>query len=189
MLNSNYVYCLILFTLFTAIICRGQDNDAVSWGSRKISWADFKGAPVPKNPAKAGIACMIDYKIEYLKKDSIAAEVINFFYPSKSWTTVRTDDVLDHELKHFDIAEIYTRMFRKTISETVFNRKGVEKEIGAILNKMEKEMSKFEELYDKETNHVLNLEQQKNWNNKIAEELQSLDQFKAKLVPLHIKKK
>jgi len=82
-----------------------------------------------------------------------------------------------HEQGHFDIAELFARKLRKAFAEYKFNAQTVGKDIDKlfILNKQER--TERDVLYDKETNHSQNKQQQVLWNKKIKSELDNLKKF------------
>jgi predicted secreted Zn-dependent protease len=107
----------------------------------------------------------------------------------KSWTKTSSDTILTHEKRHFDITEIYARKLRKAFKEKRFSQSTLNKESKALFNSINKELNKQQVLYDKETNHSINRQQQLNWESKIEKELNALSEYKSIAVSTNIKLK
>ena len=58
------------------------------------------------------------------------------------------------------------------LKEKILNKKMAE-----IASKYKNELDKFQDLYDKETNHSINKEKQLDWNNRIAKQLKELEKY------------
>ena len=159
-----------------------------------LKWDDYKGDSLPKSKKKGKIISDIgmDYSVindtEYVlysvypeKKPWVPVVEINaVFDPSKSYCPERgkTDADLMHEQIHFDIAEIYVRLFRKEIKEKAFDyAEDVYKKTPKLYRFYKKEMQKYQTLYDKETECGKNLTKQSEWNIKIENELKALNEY------------
>ena len=96
------------------------------------------------------------------------------FEKTKSWGKVKTAYILAHEQVHFDISEWHARKLNKALREYRFNERTVSRDIPAIYDHVMKEQTYFQTLYDSETNHSRDKEQQAFWQEKIKKELEKL---------------
>ena len=151
-------------------------EEGMLWSAdRKLTWADFKGKiPPAANPA-ATTASGISYKYSanlIHHEVHLDFEVSAFFYPNESWykPDICDDLILSHEQLHFDIAELFARRMRKKLTKTSFSD-NVKAEIREIYRNTLKELRKFQQRYDTETNFSRNREKQLEWNAMIDKEL------------------
>ncbi len=88
-------------------------EDEIVWHSNhKLKWTDFKGRPERSQPYEAISFCSIESKVSQLNNEA-EFEMIAKFDKTKSWTKTDTSaHILNHEQRHFDITEIYTRKIR-----------------------------------------------------------------------------
>ncbi len=169
----TFIICLLLFN-FNGYA--QEIEEGVLWNSKlKLNWSDFKGkippAAVPAATTASGIsykysANLIHHEVE------LDFEVNAYFYPNESWykPTICDDLILSHERLHFDITELFARKMRNKLRRTSFSE-NVKAEIRKIYKETLRDLQKFQERYDWETNFSRNAEKQMEWNNKIAKEL------------------
>ena len=145
----------------------------------KITFNDFRGF---KRPAQT-----LDGTQEFAFIKTNRTIIINsneeviittYFYPSRSYVFnqhLRNFDLLTHELYHFHIAELITRLFRKEIYENQGKlSSSIFKSLKTKYNDLENEMQ-FN--YDDESYHSYAFKEQKMWESKIDSSLASLKQF------------
>ena len=89
--------------------------------------------------------------------------------------------LLNHEQKHFDISEIYAREAVKLLITKRFSKNHV-KEIGALMQGLFKQSEAMQDLYDKETSNGSNAAIQKEWDSRIQIHLNSLENYKRKVL-------
>lgn len=109
---------------------------------RTLSWSDFKGKPEKGALATTCSGIVID-----------GGKTIAVFYPYESGTLTNDVAALRHEQLHFDITQTYARKIKE----------------GCDSKDAIKEWILLEDKYDKETNHGLNMEIQKQWEQKIKQ--------------------
>lgn len=167
-----WIIRLLLLLLFNSFLAQAQEV-AIPWSPEiKLSWEDFQGLPDKNSRIAAVTASGISYKFSSHERDGyfeVEYEVDTFFYPEQSWYQPHmcNDLVLSHEQLHFDISELFARKMRKQMAETRFTR-NVKKEVRAIYQKIIKDLSVFQDLYDQETDFSRNREAQLRWNKEIA---------------------
>ena len=173
-MGSRLVW-IIVFILLSCTICSAQEEE-ISWDpSIQLSWQDFKGQPEKNSRIAAVTASGISYRFSSHERDGymeVEFEVDTFFYPNQSWYQPHMCDeiVLSHEQLHFDISELFARKMRKQLENTRFT-KNIKKEIRSIYQAIIKELSAFQDLYDRETDFSRNREAQLRWNKEIREAL------------------
>lgn len=161
-------------------------EDLLFWSAaKKLNWADFKGKHDPSGGLDAFTCSEIAFApVDNASPDSLILNVTCAFNCNKSSvkTGLKQAILLDHEQGHFDMAEIYARLLRKKITEAKFTRKNAQSLLQTIYKKNLEEFQAEQDLYDRETNHSLAEEKQKQWDKKIADRLKELDQFSRAIV-------
>jgi len=151
-------------------------EEGVLWNdSLRLTWSDFKGkvppAAVPAATTASGIS--YSYSANLLHHEvKLDYKVNAYFYPNESWykPEVCTENTLEHEQLHFDIAELYARKMRNQLERTSFSD-DVKAEVRKIYQDILRELQDFQDQYDWETNFSRNREKQIEWNHKIAKAL------------------
>ncbi len=162
-------------------------NDSIlEWNSKDgLSWSDYLGTP---NEDVFGYA-MTSYKIEIIPSDVLVDEndmVIGYenlsvkanFYKYYSWTIDRSNNLLQHEQLHFDIAELFARKMRKEYRKSQANKDASFNTYLELHNFFWKKCRKYQIKYDDETRHGLEEEINEKWIVKVNEELEVLKDFK-----------
>ncbi|ULQ50641.1 DUF922 domain-containing protein [Flavihumibacter fluvii] len=156
-----------------------MEKESINWRSRRdLTWSDFKGKPVETAPnaAMTSTSILIDFNYD---NTTLKYHLSCVFYPEKSWTKVSSSHILGHEQGHFDISELYTRKLHKALSEYSFRANTVDKDIKAIYERIAREQSAYQALYDQQTNYSRNTQKQEEWQGQIISELNGLSQFSA----------
>ena len=114
----------------------------------------------------------------FLVNKEIHYDVVAIFNRSKSWSRDHSPSLLDHERLHFDIAELYARKIRKRIKE--LQRRGVNniKTYNTAIHEVLLESNQADQQYDLETLHGALSKKQREWTEKVKEELGSLSRYK-----------
>lgn len=173
--------------IFIIVLCVGSSSneETMIWNdSAKLSWIDFKGAPDSESDAVAltasGITFGYSLQTSGAKIMDISTKVEAYFYPHKSWYIKDKANIhiLGHEQLHFDITELYARKFRQQLTKLEVSQ-NIKEQMNALHAEINLAVHKTQQRYDRETNHSMNIEKQKEWEIFIAKELKSLDQFKS----------
>lgn len=172
--------------LLCCLLSLQKDEPVLSWNaSYKLSWSDFKAKPDTKVNAAAVTASGITFGFSITKTDQnqvigFTSDVHAHFYPEQSWYKKERADVyiLGHEQLHFDITELYARKFRQRLS-TVKISNTTRKELQAIHNTINKELSEMQESYDDQSNNSINFESQAKWQDYVVEELEKLSKYQS----------
>jgi len=165
-----------------------ESDNFILWNPAiKLTWEDFQGradsAILKKNntledqliiegnkstfihtETEAYCAHKVSFSASY-KGDTIVFEVKNYFDKRKSWKKTNSEYILNHEQRHFDIAEVCARKFRKLLKDSVNSFDQASQK--AMFNRFSLEDKYEQELYDSITSHSMNIEAQTNYNIKI----------------------
>ncbi|WP_439479140.1 DUF922 domain-containing protein [Chryseobacterium aquaticum] len=175
----KYVF-LILF-----LISGHLWSQRIEWKEdRKLVWSNFKSNKNNQHGKDivAYTHCGWVYSVVKSSNPKGAAKVNieTIFNEDKSWKddTRITDYVLNHEQKHFDIAEIYARKIRKEIISKIKTSGNYDRYFQTIYNRILKDYRNFQALYDGVTEHGMNKEKQSEYNAIISNELEQLKDYK-----------
>jgi len=172
-------YFIILFILCLLSFINADDKDKIQWSADyRLKWQDFQGKPDYNYEGDALTSSGILYESSYDNENKkFHFNVICYFEKKKSWVKKdkNTDYLLNHEQVHFDITEVFARRLKKELGERTFTTANVKREVSAIYNRIMKEWTAEENLYDKETKHSKIKEKQKEWNLKVANQLEETE--------------
>lgn len=168
-------FLLSSFTQINNSACEyTSDGSAINWSpNNPLKWSDFKARHKPvSGAAVATSTCGFGYD-GIISGDQITVNVYVRFYCNESWyhKDYTLTEVLKHEQLHFDICELYGRIFYKNV---LFLRKSGslnERTLKKTLNKVRDEYDAMQDRYDDETNHSTDGVKQREWNERIEHAL------------------
>ncbi|KUJ52900.1 DUF922 domain-containing protein [Chryseobacterium sp. JAH] len=172
---------LLVFILISSFL-RSQ---RIEWkeGS-KLVWSNFK-SKINNQRGKDIVAythCGWVYSVTKSSNPKGIAKVSieTIFNEDKSWKDEKriNDYVLNHEQKHFDIAEIFARKIRKETVDKIKTTGDYDKYFQTIYNRIIKDYKNFQALYDGVTEHGMNKEKQAEYDTLISKELEQLKNFR-----------
>ncbi len=179
-LRLKFILLAIFYTTI-AFSQTGNDNIIFWSSSKKLTIDDFgiKTKNGETNPSFAQFS--VDYQVngfDFMTKN-FNKKVRNYLIKSASWidTTTNVSVSLNYQQTLFDICEIYTRQFRKSLKE---NRKKIASglQIVEVLNqKAMTDFSKRRVIYDRETNFGTIQDKQNEWELQIKKELDDLKDY------------
>ncbi len=179
---------MLFCALLISFLCNAQQTENfISWDTTHLlKWDDFKGEPNGSSPYLAYTFSGFGYNTSYIGND-FTVVVYSRFDKTKSWKTQKiTDALLKHEQCHFDITEIFSRIFTKKIQERgVVSKNKFNKDVQDIMKEVSSDLKKFNDLYDDETNHSQNTAKQKEWEDKIEKMLDKYKQYSKREVNFH----
>ena len=161
-------------------------DSVIAWNAaNKLSWADFSG-PIDMNVIAAAST---SYKIEVLPQEVMVDEQDNiqnveqltvqaWFFKNQSWRSTNTLSILHHEQLHFDIAELFARKIRKRFAELKAAGQAKFSVYWDAYQLYWKACRRYQNQYDSQTNHGDKVPINKQWEERIAAELQELDAFR-----------
>ena len=172
-----------VFCLFTASMVFGQK---ITWQEgQKLVWDNFKSPVNRKNNPDVAAYTNCGWEFSVVKssnpKSPVTIHISTIFNEEKSWKDVKkiNDYILLHEQKHFDIAELFVRKFRKAVAENIRTSGDYSKYFKTIYNGVSIEYKNFQTAYDKDTRHGMNKEKQAEYNAAISEELDNLKSYRS----------
>lgn len=164
------------FALLVATHASAQTTD-ISWtAERRLTWDDFKGR-VDRSSNKAamtdsGISMAVSCDGGVPK-----ATVSCSFSPKRSWLRGEgSPGLLRHEQLHFDITELFARRLRKELA-SISDCRVLAKKAEAMHSQMFEASSRYQDRYDRETQHGTRPEEQAQWQLRIEKELAELAEF------------
>lgn len=173
-------WSFVLFFAFTYFSAQ-----QIEWTeSTKLTWNDFRSAVSTSQKTNVAAYAYCGWKIETELssdlKQPIVFEIRTYFDPAKSWKdpSKANDYILNHEQKHFDIAEIYARKIRKAVAEKIKNSADYNKYFKTFYAQLTREYKDFQKKYDSETEHGINTKKQEEFNLLIEKELSQLKEYK-----------
>lgn len=172
----------ILAILFSAQVCFAQKKvTTINWeAERPLTWNDFKGQALSSSLWGAMTYGALNYSFKNISGNNYLLIIEVTFDTKKSWVKPKekTDYLLAHEQCHFDMYEIYERIFVKKLKkENVLTGKNMNDKIQKTFLKTFNELSRFQDKYDKETNHSKDAEKQSEWSIKIKKLLDENKEF------------
>lgn len=159
-----------------------ENSDLLEWQTSKLSWSDFQGQPEYYGSNAALTSYQIGFTYNYEGGNEIEFIVKCQFIKSGSWVkrVAKTDYILNHEQKHFDLAEVYARKLRKTLNLTDFRGKKL-REVDRIIDQLYDEnwkgLTAEQDQYDREAEHGIDKVDQKRWDGIIQTKLDKLSAY------------
>jgi len=165
---------VVVLAILSSFLSQGQEK--MQWFANvPLTWDDFKGQPQSGSyVATTNSGISFSYAIQKKNNQySVTYTIESFFYPYGSWYQKDkvTPQVLKHEQTHFDITELHARKFRKRM-EAISTERNPKREIQNLFNTIEKERKEMQEKFDLETNHSINKEEEKAWENYVQKQLE-----------------
>ena len=168
-----YVLCSSTFSYAQETI----SADSICWTSGvKLKWSDFLAEPDTTTQWYA--ICPAAIKAQGFWDGLPNFDVSNCFMKKIAWTRDTTSiKGLEHEQLHFDIAEIHARRMRKAVDS--LRNEGIKTfdPYSQIVQALLARRNKIDSLYDKESEHSINIVAQDRWKEEIENELKQLEDY------------
>ena len=144
--------------------------------NRKLNWNDFKGMPEANHfgGAVTSSGFAFNSQSEYDGETiTINIGINTFFLKSTSWKKpiINSDFHLLHEQHHFDITRLGAENFLNEIKRAKFTKANYQQLLTSIFHKVYKENDEFQDKYDLETKHSIDIKKQEEWNQRIDDQL------------------
>lgn len=182
LLLSSAVFCQkITVNVFIENKINKPQNDTVYYDfNRRLTWQDFQGK-VPAD-AKWGAMTASGFSFNSEMEDDgnnhliISIGVYTFFTKHDSWKKPDINSAyhLEHEQHHFDITRLFAQKFADQIKNAHFTKSNYRKLLYSIFDKVYEESVAYQHLYDNETENSVDVQKQKEWNEKISAEVNKL---------------
>ncbi|MFZ4928201.1 DUF922 domain-containing protein [Chryseobacterium sp. Mn2064] len=177
-MKLTFVLCLL-----TAQVIFGQK---INWKEeKKLEWGNFKSPVNRKNSPNVAAHTNCGWEFSVLKSSNpklpVTVTIATVFNEERSWKDITkiNDEVLLHEQKHFDIAELFVRKFRKLVAENIRNSGDYNKYFKSIYEGISNDYKNFQMAYDRDTRHGINKEKQTEYNILISEQLDNLKSYQS----------
>jgi hypothetical protein len=165
--RSTILFLVIVFNLLLAIVpdklFYGYVWNSRTW-SEELSWDAYHNKPKAGSEFDAETSGSIHYKVNYAWNYPPAL-ILALMDEDSSWVRSPNENLLQHEKGHLDINEIYARKAEDSIKTACFETPS---KIEGIINSFIEESLRQQDLYDSETNHSANLDEQKIWTARLS---------------------
>lgn len=147
-------------------------NDIPYRPNQLLNWNDFKGKPEASSNAAALTNAGFGIKLSFRRAENASQLdiAVNCSFSRKdSWVKLanKTNYILNHEQKHFDIAYINTLLFIKNLRNANFTNTNYNAVIQKIYTETALAMANMQNKYDGETSHSRLPEKQAAWDETI----------------------
>jgi hypothetical protein len=163
------------------------EKEIVWTPARRLTRADFK-ASTDSRPFEAATSSYLRYHYSgrpFQGKVQFIVETVFDCQNSYFKGTQDPERTLAHEQGHFDISELFARRFTKAVQEQVADTKELEQKQEAIFHQISIEAQALHDKYDSEV--YADRSKQPAWLATIAQELNALQAYANKEIPLKIK--
>jgi hypothetical protein len=152
------------------------DDDLIAYSQQPLTISDFAAEPDGMTKALAITYSGFALRSQTQNENGVSSAVINlfpYFDKTKSWMKKdgKNEYVLAHEQLHFDITALKCFELLAFLKQHTFNLKSFQEDVAALQKKFLKETEQLQAQYDKETQHGMLKAKQKEWEQKIKEEL------------------
>jgi hypothetical protein len=157
-------------------------SDTILWNENyHLTWDDFKGKDTNPSGFSAQSNCLYTLeKIPDYRNDTMIIRIIMnpCFTRKASWVhqDALQDTLLMHEQLHFDLCELYGRIFRKEASLLQPNPLNADNQINKVFAEMWRNYQLEQDRYDSETQHGTITSEQLRW---ISDTRMRLDELKS----------
>lgn len=178
---------LVLVCLFLTQSVIAQHSVVIKWTKRSdmpaaqtvyydtakpLTWADFKGRPETGGMTAALTSAGFGYgaNMGYTEsKSEIRIDVYCYFDKSRSWVKPdrKTDYILNHEQRHYDIAFIAAARFVSALRLSGLSAANLDEQLKVQYDAATAWMQTMQDRYDKETRNGLDRAEQEEWNEHI----------------------
>ena len=192
---KNILILLMTFVLSTSFIFDygdyGEPNYVYWESSNGLKWDHFKGRPHIGSSHHAYSMLGLAYEVKSNTATEVTFLVSAYLDKSNSWVKQgqKTDRLLKHEQKHFDICELHRRMFVKELTDIeFFTYANINSKIKNIFNDINNKVDRMQVEYDRETQHSRVEVKQKEWDQKIADLLLQYETHTAVEIKVDLRK-
>ncbi len=182
-MSSAARFVLLSLFVLVAHTCVAQDATKLVWRKdRPLKWSDFKGRVDTSAKYHAVSLCEVFANYKWTVKDnkySLTFATGSYFNPSASWSAKakQTPALLRHEQLHFDIAELFARVYLQRLNSQVYNA-SFKSVIEKINQDNLRKLKVMQDKYDEETEHAEDQYRQAQWEKYITKLLRTSGSIK-----------
>lgn len=152
---------LLFFLAFLSIFGKEPSDGGITY--RALTWSDFRG-PVPEKTTFAALtATQLIYDYENDDQGRYTFRVTAYFDPASSYVRLRSDAYLRHEQTHFRIAFLMAQECMRELNPLQGTVEVGKKKADDIYARYVDAYNALNEQFDRETNHSLNVTEEKKW--------------------------
>jgi hypothetical protein len=165
----------IFFTaalLIITLTLSAQEN-YVRWNeSQPLTWDDFTGKVNDTSKFDAECFAEIRYNYKFYSEGEFEFDVYANFNKNTSWSRkqMQSKELLKHEQLHFNIAALFAEKLKKQFNSYSYTA-SFDSQILQLFSEVKGQYQEMQLKYDAETNHSLNKEKQKEWEEFVESEL------------------
>ncbi|HXR84127.1 MAG TPA: hypothetical protein VN722_07455 [Hanamia sp.] len=194
MLFRKITFYLLFFSFFSSLIFSQKitvnvfyenkinhaASDTIYYDfNRKLTWSDFQGKVPASVPWGAMTASGFSFNSSMEENENnieISVGVYTFFTKHDSWKKPNVSSAyhLEHEQHHFDITRLGAQKLVEEIKKAHFTKNNYRKLLNSMFEKVYDETIARQHEYDNETKNSMDIEKQKEWNEKISGEIAQL---------------
>lgn len=177
---------VLFIVLYQITPVKAQFSDStrdVNWSPMGLTFDNFRVVQPARKNQQLSVGAVtssqpgVEVSVSQLDLNRVLKiTMTNRFNYNKSWVSanaLQDSGLLAHEQGHFDLNEIYTRKTFQQFKRVKFTNNFTE-EIAKIMEAMNKELSKVQQNYERQTLHGLLKENQAIWHQRIRMALQQL---------------
>ena len=164
---------LAFLLAFFAMQATAQNDQKIRWQkNRLLKWSDFKGPIDTAAKFEATTFCEVYAKYNWTKKNNqylLTFSTASYLDPFKSSSIKQkqTPQLLRHEQLHFDIAELFARIYLQRLKLKTYTA-AFKAEIEQLNQDNLRNLKTVQDLYDEQTDHSENKYMQAKWEGDIA---------------------
>jgi hypothetical protein len=155
----------------------------ITWNKkRKLTWNDFKDHTNQSGDSTVSAYTYCGFDIETTQVTAFSSpkyRVNAYFDCNSSWFNqqlIGDSNLLNHEQGHFDLSEIFARVLRKDLMNSLFKQPAFDN-MQEYLREKQLIYTARQREYDRSTQHGALLRAQQNWTLTIQRELDSLSRY------------
>lgn len=178
-MKSWIIYISTLF--FITGICYAQESDTVKnyiyWSDDyRLVWTDFD--ELPERYSEHAAFSVVGYESRFdMNNARYKAVIKTYFDRNESWSKNWISILLTHEQGHFDLAELHGRKFRKRVKEAMEAHEISVEKFRLMSDQAIKLLEEAQKEYDEATNYSIDFKAQKEWIERIHQELKQMEKF------------
>lgn len=163
----------LLLIAFLSIFGKDPSDNGIAY--RTLCWSDFRG-PVIDSMAGFGAVTATQLLYEY-ESDALGKytfRVTAYFEPYASFGQVKSDYALRHEQTHFRIAYLKAQECMRELKSLQGGNQEAKKEADEIYARYSDSYNALNEQFDRETNHSIDVREEKRWEANIAQQVNQI---------------
>lgn len=166
------ILIIVVFICITNTVAYAQQS-FIRWNqNQQLQWDDFTGKVNDSSRFDAESFAEVCYQYKFYNAQDFEFEVYAHFDKNASWSRKekQCEALLRHEQIHFNIAQLFAEKLKNDFRDFSYT-KDFDAEVVQLFNRKKLEYQQMQRQYDEETNHSLNKEKQKEWEDFIGNEL------------------